>query len=194
MKEIDLKDRKILYQLDLNSRQSLSQIAKKVGLTKKVVSYRIKRLQEMGIIKNFYTVIDAFKLGYTSFRFYLVLQNTTPEIEKEIINYFVDSKYSWWVTKIEGRRFDIVVIIWVKDMNDFYLFWEKTLLKYKKHLAEQVFSIYMQMTLFRYSFLLDDSNLEDGNKYAVTWGGKKVKYEDLDFQILTLCKLEIPIL
>ena len=50
MKKIDLKDRKILYELDLNCRQSNAQIGKKVGLSRKVVEYRIKRMEEEGII------------------------------------------------------------------------------------------------------------------------------------------------
>ena len=36
MIKIDLKDRKILYQLDINSRQPYSKIGKKVGLPKKM--------------------------------------------------------------------------------------------------------------------------------------------------------------
>ena len=43
MVDLDLKDRKILYELDLNCRQSNAQIGKKVGLSRKVVDYRIKR-------------------------------------------------------------------------------------------------------------------------------------------------------
>ena len=57
MHKIDLKDRKILYELDLNCRQSNTQIGKKVGLKRDVVSYRINRLQEEGVIKNFWTAL-----------------------------------------------------------------------------------------------------------------------------------------
>ena len=39
MEQVDLKDRKILYELDLNCRQSNAQIGKKVGLSKEVVTY-----------------------------------------------------------------------------------------------------------------------------------------------------------
>ena len=53
MEKIDLKDRKILFELDLNSRQTLTQIGKKVGLPKTVVAYRIKRLQDKKIIRNY---------------------------------------------------------------------------------------------------------------------------------------------
>jgi len=38
--EIDLKDRRILYQLDIDSRQSFSQIGKKVGLHKDNIPHR----------------------------------------------------------------------------------------------------------------------------------------------------------
>jgi len=48
MVNIDLKDRKILYELDLNCWQSLTQIGKKVGLSKEVVKYRIKRMERGG--------------------------------------------------------------------------------------------------------------------------------------------------
>ena len=89
MVKIDLKDRRILYHLDADSRQSLTQIGKKVGLKKDVVSYRIKRLQDEGIIKYYWTVIDAYKLGYMVFRFYLIFQYVTQEIKKEIIEYLV---------------------------------------------------------------------------------------------------------
>jgi Lrp/AsnC family leucine-responsive transcriptional regulator len=57
MTKIDLKDRKILYELDLDARQSLTQVGKKVGLKKDIVSYRIKRMQDEGIIKNFWTAM-----------------------------------------------------------------------------------------------------------------------------------------
>ena len=84
MVKIDLKDRRILYELDYNSRESLTQIGKKVGLKKDVVSYRIKKLQEEGVIQCFYTVIDAYKLGYTLFRYYINYQFVNPEIRTKI--------------------------------------------------------------------------------------------------------------
>ena len=75
MYKLDLKDRKILYELDLNCRQSNTQIGKKVGLKKDVVSYRINNMEKEGIIKDYWTVIDTFKLGYNVFRVYLIFQD-----------------------------------------------------------------------------------------------------------------------
>jgi len=81
MMNIDLKDRKILYELDLNCRQSNAQIGKKVGLKRDMVAYRIKRLEQSGIIKNFWTAINTFKLGYLVFRIYINFQYVNSNIE-----------------------------------------------------------------------------------------------------------------
>ncbi|OGM02141.1 transcriptional regulator, partial [Candidatus Woesearchaeota archaeon RBG_13_36_6] len=83
MVKLDLKYRKILYELDVDSRQSYKEIAKKVGLSKDAVIYRINKLKKAGIIKRFHTVIDNGKLGFIPFRLYLKLQSTTPEKEQE---------------------------------------------------------------------------------------------------------------
>ena len=183
MVKIDLKDRKILYELDFNSRQPFSKIGKKVGLHKNVVIYRIKRLKEKGIIRNFYTEIDSFKLGYNSLRFYLVFRNITPEIRKEIINYFKKNKNTWWVGSFEGD-YDLAVLIWVKELHEFYVYWEETLKKYRHYFQKQIFCNYVQLRLFRHSFLLDEYDKLDREKFEITGGGRKVETDDLDFQIL----------
>jgi len=84
MVDIDLKDRKILYELDLNCRQSNAQIGKKVGLKRDIVAYRIKKLEESGVIKNFWTAINTFRLGYNVFRIYISLQFVDSNKKNEI--------------------------------------------------------------------------------------------------------------
>ena len=183
MLKIDLKDRKILYELDYDSRQSFSKIGKKVGLHKNVVSYRVKRLKKKGVIRYFYTVIDSFKLGYNCFRFYIVFRHITPIIRKKIINYFVKDKHTWWVGTFEGS-YDLAIVMWVKDLHDFHTFWEETLKRYRHFFQKQTFCNYVQLHLFRHSFILENYNKYDREKFEITGGGRKVETNDLDFQIL----------
>ena len=56
---MDKKDRKLLYYLSLNSRESHTQLSKKIGLSKNSVKYRIERLQKEGVIKQF-TIMPNF--------------------------------------------------------------------------------------------------------------------------------------
>jgi DNA-binding Lrp family transcriptional regulator len=185
MVKIDSKDREILYQLDLDARQSFAKIGKKVGLSKTVVAYRVNKLIENGIIKTFYTVIDAFKLGYISFRIYLVYQYMTQEKEKEMIDYFTSQKLNWWTISAEGR-FDLAVIMWVKDINDFYAFWEETLRRFRDNFLEQQFSVYIQLYTYRHSYLLDDVNKHDRTRFEITGGGKQAVIDELDYKLLRL--------
>lgn len=187
MEKIDLKDRKILYQLDLDSRQSFSQIGKKVGLHKDVVAYRVNKLQEKGIIKNFYTVIDTSPLGYTHPRFYLNFQYANPEIKEEIIDYFVKSKHVGFVHETEGH-YDLALVMVVKNVPKFNYFWEKTMIKYRDYFANQMFSLYLRESMYRYSFLFDEDTIErsDRTKVEVFGGEKKVEIDDLDHKILKL--------
>ena len=132
MEKLDLKDRKILYHLDLNSRQSFRSIGKKVGLSRDVIASRVKKLQEKGIVKGFYAMVDYLKLGYGVFRFYFSFQNVTPELKKEIIEYFMNDKYADDVISLEGN-YDLMVAIFVKNYPQANAFWHNTLKKYGKY-------------------------------------------------------------
>ena len=85
--KLDLKDKKILHILDMDARESYSQIAKKVGQSKEVVNYRIKNLEKKGIVKGYYVITDMAKLGYEFYRVLLKFQNISEEQQKKIINY-----------------------------------------------------------------------------------------------------------
>ena len=184
MYKIDLKDRKILYELDLDCRQSNSQIGKKVGLKRDVVAYRIKKLQDEGVIKNFYTVIDTFRLGYNVFRVYINFQYVNSKIKEEIIKYFVDFPNSWAVISIKSE-IDLVVILWVKDIFELYKFWEKTLDKYEDYFAKYAISIYTQGDVYKKSYLLPEiTDKSDRLICKMICGGKPIEIDELDYKLL----------
>jgi DNA-binding Lrp family transcriptional regulator len=184
MEKIDLKDRKILYELDLDARQSLTQIGKKVGLKKDVISYRIKRLQDEGIIKNFFTDIDTFRLGYNVFRIYINFQYVTTQVKEEIIQYFVNNKNSWVVNSIK-TEIDLAVVMWIEDIYEFYQFWEKTLDLYEDYFAKYAISIYIKAHVYKKSYLLlDESVGSDREIYYMNCGGKSVNMDEIDYNLL----------
>jgi len=186
MVKIDLKDRRILYQLDIDSRQPLSRIGNDVGLPKNSVVRRINRLKEEGIIRNFYTVIDVYKLGYILMRFHYKYQYTTPEIEKEIIDYFIKDKYSVLIASAHGM-FNLKVIRIIKDMDEFYTLWQDTQNKYGHYFQDRSSALFINEMYYDSSFLLFnkcDKNQRD--KFTLRGKGKRVEIEDLDFKILRL--------
>ena len=89
LENLDLLDKKVLFELDINSRQPISKLAKKLKSSRNVIEYRIQRLVERGVIKNFYPMLDAGKLGWMVWNVYLEFQNIIPKTEKQILNYLI---------------------------------------------------------------------------------------------------------
>jgi len=179
-----LKDRKILYELDLNCRQSNTQIGKKVGLSKQVVDYRIKRMEKEGIITGYWTAINSFKLGYQVFRIYIKFQDVTEEKKQEIIDYFTKYKNGWTVYSYK-IPVDFGIVLWVNNVYEFYRFWDATLTLYEKYFAEYTTSIYIQSINYKKSYLIDKIKASDNRKmYDTTSDGNTVKIDILDYKLL----------
>ena len=184
MQKIDLKDRRILYELDYNSRESLTQIGKKVGLKKDLVSYRIKKMQDEGVIQNFYTVIDAYKLGYLLFRYYVNFQYITTDIKNKIIEYFKNYRNICTVGEAVGK-YDLIVVVWVNDISEFYQFWSNALDRFGDYFETKLFSVYVQGVGFRKSYLLlDNYKIEDRVDHEYFGVGKTVEIDETDYHLL----------
>ena len=153
MIDLDLKDRKILYNLDLNCRQSNTQIGKKVGLSRKVVEYRINRMEEEGIITGYWTEIDSYRFGYQVYRYYITFQNVTKNVKEEIIKKIADYKNTWVIGSLTGV-YDVSAVIWVKSIPQFYRFWDEINERYGDYFAEKVFSVYLESDVYPHSYLI----------------------------------------
>ncbi len=182
--KLDLKDRRILYELDCNSRQPNSEIAKKVGLSKQVVGFRIKRLIEEKIISSFYSVIDISKLGFTIHKNFLRLQNLDREKEKELINFLVNHPNVVWVASCDGK-FDLTFGTWAKDMA----FLEKTIAelnkKFREYIAERQIATIIRGDYFIRDYLI---NKKEPSAYRQSFFGaipSPVRMDENDWKILS---------
>ena len=184
MTKIDLKDRKILYELDLDARQSLTQIGKKVGLKKDIVSYKIKRMQGAGVIKNFWTAINTFKLGYQVYRIYITFQYVSSNIKEEIIQHFINYKNVWTVLSLKAE-IDFDVVVWINDIYEFYQFWSKTLDKFEDYFAKYTISVYVGGFDYKKSYLLpDEDKKNDRLMYRDICDRKIVEIDEIDYKLL----------
>ncbi len=117
MSELDLLDKKIMYELDLNARISARQLAKKLKKSKETVNFRINRLINNGFIKRFYTVFNTSKLGWYYIKVYVKFKNITPEKEIELFNYLQNQPHMAYLASIEGY-YDCIFLIMVRNAQD----------------------------------------------------------------------------
>ncbi|MEZ5675225.1 transcriptional regulator, AsnC family [Thalassovita litoralis] len=77
--DLDRIDRKILTILSANGRIPVTELARKVGLSKSPCQVRLKRLQDDGYIQGFRAILNAEKLGLEHVAFAEVKLTDTTE-------------------------------------------------------------------------------------------------------------------
>jgi DNA-binding Lrp family transcriptional regulator len=176
MYKIDLKNRKILYELDRNCRQSLNQIGRKVNLSKNAVRYRIALMKKIGLIKRFHTIINIGKLGYIGFRIYLNLQNTTPNKEKEIISYLKAKPNVTWIASMDGM-YNLGIFVVAKNISEVHDLWDELMEQFINYFDERSLTIITNSSYFSIGYLVD---LERSDHEIITTTPQDQTIDDAD--------------
>jgi len=185
LEDFDTIDRKILAHLDVDAWISYSELGKKIRVAKETVKYRINQLQENGIIKGFYTLINISKLGYNIYRLYLELQNTSPTTEKKIIDYLVNSKYVFICYHINGP-FDIAMAIIAKNRWEFELFWVDLKKNFGQYFSDSHFSMMTYYAEFSRPYLYDQPvDYQPKRSFTTVEPAKSEKFTDIDLKLLS---------
>lgn len=135
LKILTIKDRKILKELFDNGRTPFSVIAKKVGLSKEVVNYRVKKLIDKGILLGFNTVININKLGWQIYFINIRLRNIDDAVEQEIIKIMTNHPNIAQVIKCMGN-YDLILKVFVKDYIEVNNLMKNIELRFKTHIDE----------------------------------------------------------
>ncbi|OYT51668.1 MAG: transcriptional regulator [Desulfurococcales archaeon ex4484_204] len=112
---LDEKDKKILRLLKDNSRAPYSEISRVVGISDVAVIKRIRKLEQLGVIKKYTVVVDFRKLGYNS------VSVTGIDIEPEhifnVISFLNGKDYVKYLALTSGDH-SLIAVIWATDSEE----------------------------------------------------------------------------
>ncbi len=126
-------DLKLIEELENDSRQTLSKIAKKLRTSQQVVSYRIDSLFKKNILGGFYTIINFSLLGYTNYRTMMRLTNITKQKHQQIISYLMKHSNVLWIVDC-GGRWDLIINFIAKNI----LQYDQFIKELKKRFPKQI--------------------------------------------------------
>ena len=153
---MDAKDKKILYHLDMDSSQSLSRLAKNIGVRKEVVRYRFNNLVESGVLKNTYVAMNLSRMGYTYYKIYIKLHKMDSSKEKEFISFVSDIDQVTWSASLEGS-YDIAFTVLATSVHEFDSIWKKINNKYGEYFRNHEIVILTSSHEFSLDFLVGSS-------------------------------------
>lgn len=180
-KIIDERDKKILAELDRNARQTDSEIAKKIGISKQLVNYRIQKLVERGIIMNFYTLVDLGNFNLDSYYLFIQLENINTEQEKTILRKINSLDSVGWLVSGTGR-WDAVILINADSILNFEKALNQILTLCGNHLHEYLFTTLITAEHLNYKFLTN-VNIPSVKQ---TEKARKIKLDKIDKKILQI--------
>ncbi len=180
--DLDLKDKKLLFELDFGARQSYSKLAKKLKLSKQGVEYKLNNLIKKGVIEGFYTVVNVPKLGYIYCRLTLVLQNLDPEKEKEILDYVIKNPKFFWVFTTQGI-YDILLVMWAKNITEFKNAVDELISKFGKYIKLKTETITTDVIHYEQRYLLE---IKETKEVHIKETEERVKIDETDKNILRI--------
>ena len=153
--KLDIVDKKILTELELNSSIHLNKLAKKVNKSPETTSYRIQRLKEEGILNRTHLIADMSKFGYTTFRVYIKWQYMTLQDKSDFYTYLKQIPQIWTTAQLHGK-WDLGFFVGIKHSKEFKKIWNQIEALYKEKIAEYKIAIYSLVHNFNKTFLLDN--------------------------------------
>ncbi len=178
---LDNLDEKILAYLDNNARTPSTIIAKKLRVNKNVINYRIKNMEESGIIRGYHTLINSYKLGYQAYRLYLRFQYTDPKKEDEIKEHFVKCNNTWLISYLRGN-WGFLVLFWVKNPAEIVAIMHEFMHKYRQYVDDYCLVLYYGIGHYRYPFT--KKHLKEKSNFNYFTLSEEVPIDKIDKKIL----------
>lgn len=179
---MDKKDKIILYELDRNARQPLTKIAKKAKLSRESILYRLQKFKKSGLIRDYLTVIDMARLGFTHYKIFLKLHNITEEKENELISYLCDNPFVTWVSSCDGK-YSLILAVKAKSIIELNSFMTQLRNKYWQFIMEQDTSTIVRGQYFHRDYLIGEKGTTER---IIDWGGspEEIKLDEKNIMIL----------
>lgn len=178
---VDEKDKLILFELLQDSRQPLSKIAKAVRLPQQTVSYRIKKLEDEGIIKKYTINVNYQKIGLNRHSLYLDLKSIKAEDIDEYLKHITDIKeVSCCYMLHDISEWKIYISVWTRTIERYDEIQTKILTKFKDHINNYI----SFQSVKSYTYFARRLNTKKEAKVDIKEGLENIPLKDIDFKIL----------
>lgn len=180
MEKITIKDKKLIYFLDQKSRATNKELAKKIGLTEQAIGYKLKRLEEKGIIKKYVTFINTISLGYTHYKVFIKLHNMNEAKEEKLIKALVSNPNIRWVSSTSGK-YDLSFSVLAKAPHEFISIYQSIEARFGVHIIEKNIVTAVVGPGFTRDYLVDK---KQSKKFEYTAVNAFHPIDDIDKKIL----------
>lgn len=177
--KLDLKDKKILSELEMNARIPHSELAKKVKLSKQVVKYRIEKLESKKIIQGYNALINVSGLNQVIYVIYLkLIQISSSEEEKWMLE--VDSDPNVLAVGKNAGYWDVTLVIRAKNNRELDEIFKGIASKKQRNIKDKLITSEIESTYFSTNLIFKSKDKE----ISTTNTSEENKIDEKDVKII----------
>ena len=184
MHKIDLLDRKIIAELDMNARIPLSKLAKAVRRSREVVNYRIKSLAKKGIMSGTQTFFNPAKLGYSLYRVLIRLDTLDKKILDNFQKHFIKAKNVMWFAQL-GGKWDYIIEFFARDANHFNELLASAISKFQNYIKLCETSTVLDIYCYKRKHIYDNKK---STSFSILGKISNAKLDNTDLEIIDKLK------
>jgi len=177
----DVKDRKILHELDKDCRQSCSEIGKKVGLSSEVVNYRIKKLEEEKVITQYQVIVNISKLKIIQFKIALNFQRIDSQKLESMIKKITKIKQAIWIAASKGN-WDLIISCEAKGLYEVNEINEEILANFGNYIREKAIAVCYKGEVFNRDYLTE--KVSPNRERVIVDNSKEVILNETEIKII----------
>lgn len=117
--ELDKIDKSILSVLSHDGRISMTELGKRIGLSKTPITARVRRLEATGVITGYHAELSAQKLGLAHIAFVEIRLTETSEMALKTFNEAVRKISEIEECHMIAGGFDYLVKVRTRDISDY---------------------------------------------------------------------------
>jgi len=127
LSDLDRFDRAILSVLAEDGRISITDLARRIGLSKSPTQARLRRLEESGVILGYRALLDPIRLGLDHVAFVEVRLNDTREAALRAFNQAVAKVPEIEQAHMIASHFDYLLKVRTRNMSEYRKFLGETI-------------------------------------------------------------------
>lgn len=185
MSNLDRLDRRLLFELDKNSRLSFTALGRLLRIPQETVRYRLHGLLEQGIIEHLITFFDTGRLGYTYYKVLLKLFNVNEAQVLALIHSLKRHPAVNWIARTDGI-FDICFTIRTSRIHDLSQFLDELKENYRSIILRITFGVNIEVEFAVRDYLVSRTRISQPVHYSTQEQLKREEHvpDEIDLAIL----------
>lgn len=180
--ELSKVDKTLLYELSLDPRANISELARKAKMSRDQVSDRIKKFELAGLILRINALVPFGRFGTFHFLFRIKLKASLISDQNKILKCLTANPNVTWVARLSGT-FDMAYVMRCSDPYQAATFRDSLLKDFYNFISKLEFSVCVETELLSREYLVGKKSRKKSP------GRKGIEYKalrELDFKILEL--------